>query len=144
MAPDSLITELPEGYREEGIDVDNWLDQFVFMLDNLKVGEPAIYSVVGIDLDKFLLNKDAFRFLAAQNGVKVRFERSMQVMSLTGLHQAENVELLNPAQLPDTFFELTQGAVVIPMDDSRDAISDDYDAGYPIWTAHMHIVKYEP
>jgi len=144
MASNSLITELPVGYREEGIDASAWVNYLVLMIDNLKQGEPRSYSIVGMDLDKFLLNKDALRYLAAQNGVTLTFKRTMQVISLSALAEIENVDLLNPADTPDLFFLLKQGAIAIPMEGSEDSISDHYDAGYPIWTAQVNITGYKP
>lgn len=144
MASDSLITELPAGYREEGIDVTSWVHYLALMICNLKQGEPRSYVIVGMDLDKFLLNKDALRYLAAQNGVTLTFQRTKQVISLSALHEIENVELLNPADTPDLFFLLKQDAIAIPMEGTEDSISDHYDAGFPIWIATVNITKYTP
>lgn len=144
MASDSLITNLPAGYRTESVDVTPWVDYLVAMIDNLKQGVPRSYAIVGIELDPFSQNKDALRYLAAQNGVQLKFGRTMQVISLDALNEIENVDTLNPADTPDCFFLLKQGAMAIPMDDSEDSISDHYDAGFPIWTATVNITKYTP
>jgi hypothetical protein len=143
MASDSLITDFPAGYRDD-IDAANWINHLTLMIDNLRTGVPQTYSLVGSDLDAFQVNKEAFRYLASYNGVTFTLERTRQVISLRGLAAIDNVDMLNPADTPDFFFDLKQGSVAIPMDASEDSISDDYDAGYPIWVAPLTITSFKP
>ena len=143
MASDSLITDFPAGYRDD-IDSENWVNYLAFMLGNLRSGVVQTYSLVGSDLDAFLVNMEAFRYLASHNGVKVKFSRTRQVISLRGLAEIDNVDLLNPADTPDFFFDLKQGSMAIPMDASEDSISDQYDAGFPIWIAPLTITHFKP
>lgn len=142
METGSLITEFPDGYRD--VDVEYWIDYLAMMHDNLLRGEIQTYSVVGIDSTAFWINRGAFQYLCAKNGIDVTFSRIRQIISLESLLNQDRVFLLNPAPLPGTFMELKQGSMAIPMDDTEDAISDHYDAGSPIWHSDVNIRRFTP